>query len=114
MKFQNIDLPFLSFEGKDKPKNNFIKIFIITALIVLGVVIFYVLAVNSSKDRTGNYSAVTPTLGVSPSPTIAETMSDIEKIRQKWNQTKNLLQENNYDSKLLQPPDLELELELDE
>ena len=114
MKFQNIDLPFLSFESDKKSHNKLLKIILITFLALISLLVLYFIIYNSSQDSPRVLVSPTPTVAISPTPTLTKEKSEIEKIRQNWLRAKTLLNENNFDSKLLQPPNLELELQLDE
>jgi hypothetical protein len=114
VKFQNVDLPFLSFEDGKNRQNKLLKIIVIGFLSLIILLILYFIIYNSNQNSISTPVPPTPTAAVSPTPTLAKEKTEIEKIRENWIKARTLLNENNFDSKLLQPPNLELELELDE
>lgn len=115
MNLQNIDFSFLSIKQKKRKLPNYLKWIILGlgGLIIIAVFLKLYLYRNVSKKVVEN---LTPTPTVTPIPEVAvkKDESEIEIIRQEWYKIKESLNSINYDDQLLQPPLIELDLQLDE
>lgn len=114
MNVQNIDISFASTDEEKKKSPKWLKwVFIGFAGLIILAVLLSVLTPEPDIDSPP-VVRVTPTPTVVLSPTVAEKSSEIEIIRLNWRKAREDLNKNNYDDKLLQPPEVKLEFELDE
>ncbi len=115
MNVQNVDLSQLSVEKDKQPLPKWLKIVLVSVFLLFILIFLAYYFLSPAETDIDVRPQPTPILEVTPTvPVVPEDRAELELIRRMWFQAREDLKANNYDDELLQPPHIDLELELDE